>query len=231
VHLLRGPVIHKIIIADNHAVYLAGIANLLSTEDGNRIVAKCPDCAHLYQSVEKYADALVIVALSLKPDFAHLMELVNRNGGRALVIAENLESYTSYLSQGASGVVFRNATRSLFVDCVRRVSNGEIALPPEGAILDPEGKDFAGANARARLAPKELKIISLIVQGMKNKDIAGRLQTSEQVIKNCLSNIYDKTGVSDRLELGLFAIHHRILASAAEDAGRAMDFANPILPV
>jgi DNA-binding NarL/FixJ family response regulator len=72
---------------------------------------------------------------------------------------------------------------------------------------------------RDRLTPKELKIVALIVQGCKNKEIAVRLNTTEQVIKNYLRSIYDKTGVSDRLELALFTIHHRMLAEAAAAVG------------
>jgi DNA-binding NarL/FixJ family response regulator len=72
-----------------------------------------------------------------------------------------------------------------------------------------------GARVRDRLTQKELKIIALIVQGFKNKEIAVQLGTTEQVIKNYLRNVYDKIGVSDRLELALFTIHHQILADAA----------------
>ena len=68
---------------------------------------------------------------------------------------------------------------------------------------------------RDRLTAKELKIVALIVQGYKNKEIATQLGTTEQVIKNYLRNVYDKIRVSDRLELALFTIHHRVLAEAA----------------
>jgi DNA-binding CsgD family transcriptional regulator len=67
-----------------------------------------------------------------------------------------------------------------------------------------------------------MKIVALIVQGCKNKEIAQRLGTTEQVIKNYLRSVYDKTGVSDRLELALFTIHHRILAAAAAEAVNGM---------
>jgi DNA-binding NarL/FixJ family response regulator len=72
---------------------------------------------------------------------------------------------------------------------------------------------------RDRLTPKEMQIVALIVQGCKNKDIANQLHTKEQVVKNYLRSIYDKTGVSDRLELALFTLHHRLLAEAAAKAG------------
>ena len=71
---------------------------------------------------------------------------------------------------------------------------------------------MVGTRVRDRLTPKEMRIVALIVQGCKNREIAQRLKTTEQVIKNYLRSIYDKTGVGDRLELALFTIHHRVLA-------------------
>jgi DNA-binding CsgD family transcriptional regulator len=68
-----------------------------------------------------------------------------------------------------------------------------------------------------------MRIVALIVQGCKNREIAIRLKTTEQVIKNYLRSIYDKTGVSDRLELALFTLHHRVLAQAAADVGSRID--------
>jgi len=92
-----------------------------------------------------------------------------------------------------------------------------------------DSDDFVGARVRDRLTPKELKIVALIVQGFKNKEIANLLGTTEQVVKNYLRNVYDKIGVSDRLELALFTIHHRILAEAAAASAATMR-ANPINP-
>jgi DNA-binding NarL/FixJ family response regulator len=88
--------------------------------------------------------------------------------------------------------------------------------------IGSEEEDSVGARVRDRLTPKEMKIVALIVQGCKNKEIALRLGTTEQVIKNYLRSVYDKTGVSDRLELALFTIHHRILAAAAAEAGNSV---------
>uniref|UniRef100_E6QLN7 HTH luxR-type domain-containing protein n=1 Tax=mine drainage metagenome TaxID=410659 RepID=E6QLN7_9ZZZZ len=68
-----------------------------------------------------------------------------------------------------------------------------------------------------------MRIVALIVQGCKNREIAFRLKTTEQVVKNYLRSIYDKTGVSDRLELALFTLHHRVLAEAAADVGTIIE--------
>ena len=81
---------------------------------------------------------------------------------------------------------------------------------------------MVGARVRDRLTPKEIQIVALIVQGYKNKLLATQLNTKEQVIKNYLRSIYDKTGVSDRLELALFTIHHRVLAEAAANASQLL---------
>ena len=87
-------------------------------------------------------------------------------------------------------------------------------------------QDSVGARVRDRLTPKEMQIVALIVQGCKNKDIARQLGTKEQVIKNYLRSIYDKIGVSDRLELALFTLHHKLLAEAAHHAGNLIQLKN-----
>jgi DNA-binding CsgD family transcriptional regulator len=76
-----------------------------------------------------------------------------------------------------------------------------------------------------------MQIVALIVQGCKNKDIANQLHTKEQVVKNYLRSIYDKTGVSDRLELALFTLHHRLLAEAAAKAGTLIQIKSKQAPL
>ena len=107
------------------------------------------------------------------------------------------------------------------IDCVRRVARGQKCVK-RGALAAVPPHDAVGARVRDRLTPKEMQIVALIVQGCKNKDIAAQLGTKEQVIKNYLRSIYDKIGVSDRLELALFTLHHRLLAEAATQAGNLL---------
>ena len=80
------------------------------------------------------------------------------------------------------------------------------------------GEDLVGTQVRDRLSEKELRIIAFVVRGHKNREIAMQLFTNEQVIKKALSAIFDKIGVSDRLELALFVLHHRMLAHATSAA-------------
>ena len=74
-----------------------------------------------------------------------------------------------------------------------------------------------------RLTAKEVQVAMLVWEGQTNREIANVIGTTEQVIKNYLRSIYDKTGVSDRLELALFTIHHRVLAQAAAEMGSRLD--------
>jgi DNA-binding NarL/FixJ family response regulator len=213
---------NKIILADNQAIFRAGTAKVLAMEDDVRIIAQCPDCDRLYHAVETFRGSVVIFASALKPDFSFLMQRIRNSGSRAIVIAENNESSSQYTSAGVSGILYRNVTSSAMIDCVRRVLHGENCVQPVVAGLDTQEEDMVGTRVRDRLTPKEMKIVALIVQGCKNKEIATRLGTTEQVIKNYLRSIYDKTGVSDRLELALFTIHHRTLAEAAAEAGNLL---------
>jgi DNA-binding NarL/FixJ family response regulator len=96
-------------------------------------------------------------------------------------------------------------------------------MPPQIVVTESPEEDMVGTRVRDRLTPKEMRIVALIVQGCKNREIASRLKTTEQVIKNYLRSVYDKTGVSDRLELALFTIHHRVLAQTATDVGNKLE--------
>ncbi len=213
----------KIILADSQAIFRAGTAKVLAADDDLRIIAQCADLERLVHAVDTFPGSIVLFAASLRPDMHQLRRLLEKAGSKGVVIAENTEMAQVYLQQGFRGVVFRNVTGQALVDCVRRVSNGDTWFPPQLAPVSPVDEDIVGTRVRDRLTPKEMRIVALIVQGCKNREIAMRLKTTEQVIKNYLRSIYDKTGVSDRLELALFTIHHRTLAAAAAEIGNKMD--------
>ena len=112
--------------------------------------------------------------------------------------------------------MYRNVSSPVLLDCVRRVAAGERFLQPAEKNQKQAIDDPVGERVRDQLTAKEMRIVGYIMQGCKNKEIAVKLGTTEQVVKNYLKIVYDKTGVSDRLELALFTLHHRILAEAAE---------------
>ena len=209
---------NRLILADNQAIFRAGAARVLALEDDMRIVAQCEDMAKLFAAIETLRGAIDLVASSLRPDLTDLASAdavgwqpdhprgrergAGRGGDRRAARRHRLPE----------------CCRSGLVDCVRRVARGQRYVQ-RANVTTMQATDSVGTRVRDRLTPKEMQIVALIVQGCKNKEIAMQLGTKEQVIKNYLRGIYDKTGVSDRLELALFTIHHRVLAEAAAKAG------------
>ncbi len=213
----------KIILADNQAIFRAGIAKVLAVEDDVRIVAQAQTIEQAMIAIEKFRGSVMIYASTFLPDTAELAALARESGIQLVVIAENSDPPERYLSAGVLGLIFRSVESAELLRCVRKVNSGESYVQDlRTQACNPETDDFVGARVRDRLTPKELKIVALIVQGFKNKEIATLLGTTEQVVKNYLRNVYDKIGVSDRLELALFTIHHRILAEAAAASAATM---------
>ena len=214
---------NKIILADSQAIFRAGTAKVLAMDEDLRIIAQCTDLERMYHAITTFPGSIVLFAASLQPEFARLAMLLESTNSRGIVVAENSESAAGYVQQGFRGVVFRNVSGPSLVECVRRVAAGDTWMPTQAAPVESPEDDLVGARVRDRLTPKEMRIVALIVQGCKNREIAVRLKTTEQVIKNYLRSIYDKTGVGDRLELALFTIHHRVLAKAAAEVGNKME--------
>jgi DNA-binding NarL/FixJ family response regulator len=148
-----------------------------------------------------------------------LIPRVAAAGSRAIVIGENGEAVQPWFNAGVKAPPIVTLPARLSSNASVTSVQGERNVRAAGVDTPGLDEDSVGSRVRDRLTPKELKIVALIVQGCKNKEIAVRLSTTEQVIKNYLRSIYDKTGVSDRLELALFTIHHRILAEAAQAVG------------
>jgi DNA-binding NarL/FixJ family response regulator len=210
---------NKLILADSQAIFRAGTAKVLALDDDLRIIAQCSDSERMMHAVTTFPGAIVIFASALKSELGRLRVILDTMGSRGIVIAENNESPAPFLQQGFRGVIFRNSTGSALVECVRRVAAGDTWQPLQAIHTLVPDEDMVGTRVRDRLTPKEMRIVALIVQGCKNREIATRLKTTEQVIKNYLRSIYDKTGVGDRLELALFTLHHRVLAEAAAMVG------------
>ena len=205
----------KIILADSQAIFRAGAAKVLAVEDDFRIVAQCENTERMLAAVESFRANVLIFSTAMHVDIRKLVELTKTTKTRLVIVIESSDNSAQYIQLGIGGVVFRNVSGTSLVECVRKVAKGESWIQDTGAAAEATENDIVGARVRDRLTPKELRIVALIVQGFKNKEIATQLGTTEQVIKNYLRNVYDKIGVSDRLELALFTIHHRILNEAA----------------
>ena len=205
----------KIILADNQAIFRTGVAKVLAVEDDLRIVAQADNSEKMMMALEKFHASVMLFGSDLQANLQDVVEAARRLKTKLVLIADTGQDSRHYLTNGVNGVIYRNVSGEALVQCVRKVNKGETWVQDTHESKETAENDLVGARVRDRLTAKELKIVALIVQGYKNKEIAVQLGTTEQVIKNYLRNVYDKIGVSDRLELALFTIHHRILAEAA----------------
>jgi DNA-binding NarL/FixJ family response regulator len=130
----------------------------------------------------------------------------------------NEELTLELFRRGAHGIVSREVEPEVLVECLRKVSLGEPWLDRQavGWVLSAyrtQSTRPTGSRPKVQLTPKESLIVSCVTQGMKNKEIALRVGTTEQVVKNYLRKVYDKLGVADRLELALYCLNHRVVES------------------
>ncbi len=205
----------KIILADNQAVFRAGAARVMAHENDIRVMGECTEALGLKELVCSVQSPVVLLPTSFTGDLLGLLEWIHGEGGRAVIVLEHGVTLPDGLARQVDGFVTRAVTGPQLVETLRRVAKGE-RVPQRASVSTMPSPDHAGALVVRRLTPKELQIVALVSEGSKNREIAFRLGTKEQVIKNYLRSIYDKVGVSDRLELALYTVHHRTLAEAVE---------------
>jgi DNA-binding NarL/FixJ family response regulator len=204
----------NVIIADHQPIFRAGIAKVLAVEEDIRIVGQPQSPQQLLNALDKLRSHVLILSTSFLSSLPQIQEVTSSHSTAVLILAENTENASDFMRMGVQGVIYRSACGNIAVEAVRRLSRGQSFLQSPNPDDADVSEDLVGARVRDRLSDKELRIVAAVVQGYKNREIALQLYTTEQMIKNALRNIFDKIGVSDRLELALFVVHHRILAQA-----------------
>lgn len=207
----------NILIADGEGVFRLGLKKLFSVEDDLRVVAQAEDSSQLLAMVTSFRPDLAVVQqeLTLNGHGEILPQILKESPDcKVIVTGSRLNDMENerLFRDGASGVIPRSATPEVFVDGVRRVLSGETLRPPRQEQNEEFANGFASPRTRPvdTLTPREKTIISCLTQGWRNRDIAQHLTITEQTVKNHLRSIYDKVGVSDRLELVLYAIHQNM---------------------
>jgi DNA-binding NarL/FixJ family response regulator len=210
----------NVIVADHQPIFRTGLAKLLAAEDDIRIIAQPLSTDHLLNAIERLRPHVVVLSSAFLRALTDIGKIAGATGGRqvpVLVLCGKAENTSDFASSGVQGVLYRSAGAETLVQGVRRLARGGsyVQKHPQEKI----GIDAVGERVTSQLSRRELRIIAAVIQGYKNRAIAAQFNTSEQMIKNAVRVIYDKTGVSDRLELALFVIHHQVLARA-KAAGR-----------
>jgi DNA-binding NarL/FixJ family response regulator len=217
----------RLILADTQAIFRAGLRKIFALEDDIRVVSQTESLAQTLSALEKFtADILIFEAALTSNPPDTVSEILRQSANCRLVVVlqePDQEMTLELFRRGAHAVVSREVEPDMLVECLRKVSEGEPWLEPRavGWVLEAyrtQAVRPAGARSKVQLTPKESLIVSCVTQGMKNKEIALRVGTTEQVVKNYLRKVYDKLGVADRLELALYCLNHRV---AHKESGTA----------
>src|SRR5437773_7690357 len=119
----------KLILADNQAIFRAGIAKVLAVEDEMRIVAQAQTQEQMFMALDKFRAAVLIVAGGFHSAFNGVLQSANRNKTRVVVLADTGESAQRYMGAGSHGVVYRNVTSAARLACARHAARGETRVP------------------------------------------------------------------------------------------------------
>jgi len=213
-----GPLI-RVILADTQAIFRAGLRKIFALEDDIRVVGQAETLPQTQSAVTKFSADVLIFESALAPNPVETVTEILRQAPNLKIVvvtpASDEQLTLDLFRRGAHGILSREVEPELLVDCLRKVAAGESWLENQavhwvmeayrGHSLRP-----SGARTKVQLTPKESLIVSCVTQGMKNKEIAVRVGTTEQVVKNYLRKVYDKLGVADRLELALYCLNHHV---------------------
>jgi DNA-binding NarL/FixJ family response regulator len=206
----------RVLVADREDVFRLGVRQLFALEDDLRVVAQATTGDQAVSLAERFRPEVVMVQgeIATEPpgNFMQRLRRVLPQSKVVVVVGRQGETGAHYLQAGAAGVTSRSAALAEFVNDVRKAMRQPTQpVRLKGPVLSP-----AALPAKEELRPvqtlteREKVVIGCLMQGFRNRDVAQYLTIAEQTVKNHLRAIFDKVGVSDRLELVLYAIHHKL---------------------
>lgn len=214
-----------IVIADAHAILREGVRKLLECEPGMRVVGAAADGEETVRIVSQLKPHILLLDILLaKKSGVDALREMERSGlpTRTIVLTAAIEKdqVVEVLQLGARGIVLKHSGTQALLDSIREVAAGKHWIDPESIShliqavrgMEPPVR-AAAAKQDLGLTPRETQIIGLIVAGYTNKDLAKELNISQNTSKHHLTNIFNKLGVSNRLELVLYAIDNRLVES------------------
>ena len=213
----------RIVVADDHPVVRFGVRNMLQNEPGMEVVGEAEDGDDaITQTLELEPDILLLdVAMPRLPGLEAMRAIMTKSPRVKIVLLTStisVQQVIEALQIGARGIVLKDAVAGDLTHALRAVLSGDYWIGGERvanllkALQELQAKAAAVPERKTYgLTPRELEVVTCIVEGCSNRDIAKQFAISEETVKRHLSNVFDKTGVSTRLELALFAIAHKLV--------------------
>ncbi len=213
----------RIVVADDHPVVRLGVRNMLESQPGFEVVGEAEDGdTAITQTIELEPDILLLdLAMPRLPGLEALRAIMSKSPRVKIILLTSTistQQVIEALQIGARGIVLKDAVTEDLTTSLRAVLSGDYWIGGAQVAnlmsklneLMQEASAVPGKKTYG-LTPRELEVVTCIVEGCSNKDVAKQFTISEETVKRHLSNIFDKTGVSTRLELALFAIAHKLV--------------------
>ena len=205
----------RVILVDDHPIVLHGLKQLFEHEKDFEVLACCPDGQSALDAVR--AQPADVVVLDLRMPGMTGLDVMRTIAAEHLPVKVVLltaalrdAQVTEVIQLGAKGLVLKESMPEMLLECVRRVHRGEQWIDRAALTRAVDEGDRGGSAAPATpagstLTPRELEVVRMVAQGLRNREIAEKLSISEGTVKIHLHNTYDKLGVDGRLELLLYA--------------------------
>jgi DNA-binding NarL/FixJ family response regulator len=217
----------RIVVADDHPIFRDGLCKLLALEEDFEVVAQAQDGRQVLDVLQQYSPDILLLDLKMPgldglATLQRLQAVKNKTRVIVLTASDDKNEFVQAMKLGTSGIVLKQTATELLIKSIRKVHAGEIWLDSHttAAVIrqfvanddtpPPPPQSATRERERSPLSQREREIVALVAQGFKNKEMAEKMFISEQTVKNHLHNIFDKLGVSDRLELALYAIHNNL---------------------
>jgi len=210
----------RVLIADREGIFRFGLKQLFAVEDDLRVVAQADSVAQLMELTKSLRPHLYFIQAEIITESgSDLLADIHREAPKSKIVVTSSsipgeDEGMRFIQLGASGIIPKSVDPSLFVKCARKVVwEGEVWLPRQQVARIAKIVEKGGSRPLRpveTLTEREKTIISYLMQGWRNREVAQHLAITEQTVKNHLRSIYDKVGVSDRLELVLYAIHQKM---------------------
>jgi DNA-binding NarL/FixJ family response regulator len=215
----------RIVVADDHTIFRDGLRRLLEAEPELKVIGEAADGAEAVAQTRELSPDILLLDLAMPrvPGMDVLRDLSANGDGlhtKIIVLTAAVEriQMVQALQMGARGVVMKEAATQLLMKAIRTVMAGQFWIGREavGDIVEFMRTNPSGEKSPHNygLTKREMEILATIVGGLTNKEIARKFSLSEDTVKHHLTNIFDKVGVTSRLELALFAINNRLIEPA-----------------
>jgi len=210
----------RVLLADDHPLFRKGLASLLSTEKGFKVVGEAQDGVEALNKAQDLKPDLVLMDIYMPGGNGleatrRIKEALPSVKVVILTVSEEDKNLFEAIKCGAHGYLAKKIEPGELFEMLRGVSRGEAPISRSTAakIL----KEFAEQASRGReepaeekLSPKERDVLELVTRGLTNKEIGNKLGITENTVKNHLKNILDKLHLENRVQAATFALKKKI---------------------